>query len=270
MNIYWIWFNILNLDYVKKINLLRRYRNVEKIYDLNVNELKNDFKLNEVEINSFIDNCLINRAKEINKYNIDNDIGVINILDDYYPNLLKEIYNPPILLYYKGDKELLKSKKVNLFIGRNIDDYGKSILKLICSNFLKNNISIISRNEEVDQCIYNYNVNNIIVLSEGINKNKFINKGIILSEYEYDVIKSKTNLLQRNRILTGLSKETILLQVNILDGANYIVDLALEQGRDISVFPGDVFNNNNKFTNLLINEGANIISDINQLSVYEQ
>ena len=270
MNIYWIWFKILNLEYKKKIKLLKIYRDIRKIYYLNTDTLRKTVDLNEKEVNNFIDKNIRNKAIEIDKINKENNIGVINILDEKYPYLLKQIYNPPILLYYKGDLELLKLKKINLYLGKNIDEYGENILKQLCLYFSKKEISVISRNENVDKKLINNNVKKIIVLAEGIKNIKVDNTGIILSEFEYDVVKTKTNVLQRNRILTGLSSENIIIQANILDGANYIVDLALEQGRDISVFPGNIFDVNNQFTNQLITEGANVINNINQLSVYEQ
>lgn len=270
MNIYWIWFKILNLQYEKKILLLRKYNDIKKIYYLNTSTLKKDFNFSQLEINNFIDKNIRNKATEIDKINKENNIGVINILDEKYPYLLKQIYNPPILLYYKGNLELLKLKKVNLYLGKNIDEYGKRILEQLCLYFAKKDILVISRNENIDKKLINNKVKKIIVLAEGIKNIKVNNTGIILSEYEYDLIKTKTKILERNRILTGLSNENIIVQANILDGANYIVDLALEQGREVSVFPGNIFDENNQFTNQLISEGAKIINNIDKLSVYEQ
>ncbi len=272
MDKYWIWFKILDIEYIKKKNLLKEYLDVKKIYYLNTEILKKRFKFNKKEINNFINKEIRDRAEKINIYNNSNGIKIISILDEDYPYLLKQIYNPPILLYYKGRKDLLKTKMIGIFIGKSIDNYGINIIDRLCNKLYNENIAIITRYEKVDNYIYKYENNNIIILAEGINnKIKFDNtKGIILSTYEYDVIKSKDNILERNLIFTGLSKETIILQANIIDGANYIVDSALDNGREISVFPGDVFNNNNLYTNSIIKQGANVISEINDLLVYEQ
>ena len=114
------------------------------------------------------------------------------------------------------------------------------------------------------------NEDNIVVLAGGFNEKIYIKNGIIISENEYNVKSTKEQIIKRNRILTGLSNNTILIQTTIDDGLTYILDSAIEQGREISVFPSDIFNKRNFYTNELIKQGVNVITDYNELLVDEQ
>lgn len=273
MEKYWIWFKIINIDLTKKLKILETYKDVYKIYNINEKELITVFGLNKKEIKIWKNTNFIKRANEIYEINKNKGIKILTIMDKEYPKLLKRILYPPLALYYLGNIDVLNKKCITIFQGMNMDKSGIRVLKYLSKGLLENNIKIVSRFNKNDKYIYMNNISNednIVVLAGGFNDKIYLKNGIIISENEYNVKSTKENIIKRNRILTGLSNITILLQVGINDGVEYILDNALNQGREIAVFPSDVLNNKNIYTNELIKQGVNVITTYNELLVYEQ
>ncbi len=248
----WIWFKLINIDNNFKLELLKKYT-IQQICNLSPNELKG-LGLNNNQILEFTNKLNYAKAKSIYEYNLKNNIGIVNISSNAYPFFLKTIYNAPILLYYKGKKDLLNKKAISIFVGKDVDVYGKKVLKQITNNLLKDKICLVTKFEEYDNKIFLNNISNenILVLSSGIKENTYSKNGIVISENEPHVNSNRNELLKRNRIITGLTYESILIQMTINDGVIYIVDLLLEQNRELWVIPGDITKHQNFFTNELI------------------
>ena len=272
MNKYWIWFKLLNIDISKKLKLLNYYKNIIDIYNLKKEKLVNIFEFNKSDLNIWFNSSYMYQAEKINTINNEKGIKVLTILDEDYPILLRSINYPPILFYYLGNKKILNDKCITIFQGLHLDKDGIKLLKYLSKGLLDNGIRIVSRLNKNDKYIYMNNIShddNIIVLAGGINEKIYIKNGIIISENEYNIKSTKENIIKRNRILTGL-RNIVLLQVSIDDGVSYIVNNAIEQGREITVFPSDIFNSKSIYTNELIKQGVNVITDYNELLVYEQ
>ena len=110
---------------------------------------------------------------------------------------------------------------------------------------------------------------NILVLASGIKESYYTKKGIILSEFSPDVIQTRKTNIKRNRIITGITNDTILIQTTVEDGAGYIVDNALEENRELWVIPADITKPVNYYTNELIKQGANVLTQYSDLSIYK-
>lgn len=267
----WIWFKILPIENIKKINILEKYNDISKVYSLSDKELINLGLTNE-EIRSFNDIAICKQVDEIMKYNNNNGVRILTIEDSLYPKLLKEIYNPPILLYYIGNVNILNSSSVSIFQGKKVDIYGRKLLGYISNNLFKDNIKIVSRFDEDDRKLFlnNDGDKNIIVLSSGIHEKLYCNKGVIITENEYYIKGTTENILRRNRILTGLAKELVIIQANVFDGVSYILENALEQNREVWVVPGNINDDTNVYTNELLKHGVNVLTNYRDLLVYEQ
>lgn len=267
----WIWFKILPIENIKKINILKKCNDINKVYSLSDKELINLGLTNE-EIRCFNDIAICKQVDEIVKYNNNNGVRILTIEDSLYPKLLKEIYNPPILLYYIGNVNILNSISVSIFQGKKVDIYGRKLLGYISNNLFKDNIKIVSRFDEDDRKLFlnNDGDKNIIVLSSGIHEKLYCNKGVIITENEYYIKGTTENILRRNRILTGLAKELIIIQANVFDGVSYILDNALEQNREVWVVPGNINDDTNVYTNELLKHGVNVLTNYKDLLVYEQ
>ena len=206
----------------------------------------------------------------------------ITINDDIYPECLKEISDPPEKLYYKGNLELLKSERMIAVVGtRNPSSYGKLCCEYMVKKMTSANITIVSGFAKgIDSIAHKTSLltggKTIAVIASGLDivypasnlslYREIEEKGLILSEYEAGVKPFKFNFPQRNRIIAGLSKGTIVVESKDRGGSLITADLALEFNRDVYAVPGDVFSEYSKGCNNLIRDSkAKSLSNINEL-----
>lgn len=206
----------------------------------------------------------------------------ITINDDVYPECLKEISNPPLKLYYKGNLDLLKEERLIAVVGtRNPSSYGKLCCEYMVKKMTSANITIVSGFAKgIDSIAHKTSLlaggKTIAVIASGLDivypasnlslYREIEEKGLILSEYEAGVKPFKFNFPQRNRIIAGLSKGTIVVESKDRGGSLITADLALEFNRDVYAVPGDVFSEYSKGCNNLIRDSkAKSLSNINEL-----
>ena len=204
------------------------------------------------------------------------------IEDDIYPQCLKEISNPPLKLYYKGNLDLLKEERLIAVVGtRNPSSYGKLCCEYMVKKMTSANITIVSGFAKgIDSIAHKTSLlaggKTIAVIASGLDivypasnlslYREIEEKGLILSEYEAGVKPFKFNFPQRNRIIAGLSKGTIVVESKDRGGSLITADLALEFNRDVYAVPGDVFSEYSKGCNNLIRDSkAKSLSNINEL-----
>ena len=204
------------------------------------------------------------------------------IEDDIYPQCLKEISNPPLKLYYKGNLDLLKDERLIAVVGtRNPSSYGKLCCEYMVKKMTSANITIVSGSAKgIDSIAHKTSLlaggKTIAVIASGLDivypasnlslYREIEEKGLILSEYEAGVKPFKFNFPQRNRIIAGLSKGTIVVESKDRGGSLITADLALEFNRDVYAVPGDVFSEYSKGCNNLIRDSkAKSLSNINEL-----
>ena len=200
-------------------------------------------------------------------------IKAITIIDEDYPEPLKQINQPPFVLFYEGNKELLKEKLIMLtgdFSNENINKFiNESAFELSKNYTLVSNFSKGLDEKIIDNLIKN-NQNLILISSNGltnpyfgknINELKFNkDKYLIISEYPENVNLNHKRLIQRNRISIGLSEALIIASSYKESKISNLVSCALEQGKDIFCFPGLQCENDGN--NLLIRDGAKMITSI--------
>ena len=206
----------------------------------------------------------------------------ITINDDVYPECLKEISNPPLKLYYKGNLDLLKEERLIAVVGtRNPSSYGKLCCEYMVKKMSRANITIVSGFAKgIDSIAHKTSLltdgKTIAVIASGLDivypasnlslYREIEEKGLILSEYEAGVKPFKSNFPQRNRIIAGLSRGTIVVESKDRGGSLITADLALEFNRDVYAVPGDVFSEYSKGCNNLIRDArAKSLSNINEL-----
>lgn len=204
------------------------------------------------------------------------------IKDDIYPQYLKEISNPPLKLYYKGNLNLLKEERLIAVVGtRNPSSYGKLSCEYMVKKMTEANITIVSGFAKgIDSIAHRASLltggKTIAVIASGLdivypasNLNLYREieeKGLILSEYEEGVKPFKSNFPQRNRIIAGLSKGTIVVESKDRGGSLITANLALDFNRDVYAVPGDIFSEYSKGCNNLIRDSkAKSLSNINEL-----
>lgn len=273
---YWIWLSLIkNLGSKRKLKLLNLYKNPEEIYKLTKEELMNINGIGETIANEI----MISKNEKILNYHIkymkENNIKIININEDKYPKLLKEIYDSPISLYVKGNLERLNNKNIGIVGCRECTEYGKKVAEYFAYNLSKQNINIVSGLAKgIDSYAHLgslYNGNTIAVLGNGLDMiypkenlelaTEIIKRGgTIISEYPCGTKPDKIKFPARNRIISGISKGVIVVEAKEKSGTLITVDFALEQGRDVFVVPGNINSINSVGTNDLIKQGARLVT----------
>ena len=204
------------------------------------------------------------------------------IEDDIYPQCLKEISNPPLKLYYKGNLDLLKDERLIAVVGtRNPSSYGKLCCEYMIKKMSKANITIVSGFAKgIDSIAHKTSLltgtKTIAVIASGLDivypasnlslYKEIEEKGLILTEYEAGTKPFKGNFPQRNRIIAALSKGVIVVESKDRGGSLITADLALEYNRDVYAIPGDIFSEYSKGCNNLIRDAkAKSLSNIKEL-----
>ena len=141
---YWIWLSSLGgLGPVKAVKLLGIYIEPRIIFELGESELKQSRLLTPKNISELLDQEKRRKVEEINQLMIKNDIKMVSILDSNYPEQLKQIYDPPVALYYKGE---LKVTEFSIAVvgSRRTTSYGSIIAKRLAYDLALRGVQIIS------------------------------------------------------------------------------------------------------------------------------
>ena len=303
---YWIWLSLIKgLGCVRKNKLLKMYGTPERIYELSKSDLLKIDGIGEETATNIIET---KNEKILNyhiKYMKENNIDIIHICEKSYPQILKQIYDAPVSLYIRGNKEILNGENVGIVGCRDCTDYGKKAAKYFGYNLSKEkSINIVSglangvdsyahwgsvgANIEVKgdkNCGKKYsgcekqNIDcgkTIAVLGNGLDMiypkenielaNEIIrNGGAIISEYPCGTKPDKMNFPARNRIISGISQGIIVIEAKEKSGTLITVDFALEQGRDVFVVPGNINSMNSVGTNDLIKQGAKMVTSYEEI-----
>ena len=197
-------------------------------------------------------------------------VGVITILDEDYPDSLKDIYDPPLTLYYKGDKSLLSNDNLLAVVGtRKVSVYGKNIMQHFVPAFIKAGLIIVSGMARgVDSIGHKICVENgcktIAVVANGLDicyppenvklRDDIINNGVVISEYPLKTKPLQFHFPERNRIISGLSKAVFIPEAGDKSGSLITADDAIDQGKDLFVVPGSIFSQQSAGCNKKIKE----------------
>ena len=200
--------------------------------------------------------------------------------DALYPKRLKEIYLPPIVLFYKGRLELFNRLSIGIVGARNHTPYSKEALEYLLPDILERKVSIISGlargvDSLAHQLTLELNGETIAVIGNGINicypkENQSLydaigKKGLILSEYPLDSPPLKFHFPYRNRIIAGLSHGLCVIEAKMHSGSLITANVALSENRQVFALPGNITSEYSKGTNELITAGAFPIRNANDI-----
>jgi DNA processing protein len=203
--------------------------------------------------------------------------------EDDYPALLSEIHEPPLLLYYKGEINDKNPFAIAIVGTRKFSIYGQQVAEKITRELVLRDCSIISGLAlGIDTISHNAALNaggrTVGVLGTGIDgksiypsSNRYLadkiigNGGLIISEFPIKTLPLKYNFPRRNRIISGLSLGTLVIEAGERSGALITADFALEQNREVFAIPGNIFSIVSKGPNRLIRAGAKPVLDVSDI-----
>lgn len=211
----------------------------------------------------------------------DTGIKWITIFDEDYPKLLAQIYDPPVVLYYKGEL-LPQDEEAMAVVGtRKMTGYGKTITDQFTSALVAAGLTIVSGlargvDTQAHKSALEAGGRTIAVLGGGLKKvfppenislaEKIAEGyGAVISEFPPDYPSLPGNFPSRNRIISGLSLAVLVTEAAEDSGSLITARLALEQGRDVFAVPGPVTSQLSKGPIDLIKEGARAVYEVEDI-----
>ncbi len=269
--VYWVWITQAFGSGNNRIwDVVNSFDNIAEAYEALSNGEYS--KLTDIEKKS-VGRTHISQSEEIIKYCEKKEIKITSFDDQGYPNRLKQIYNPPPILFYIGDLSFIDNEVTITVVGtRHPSPYSINLAKKICDELAKVGVTLVSGfalgiDSMAHQAALKNNGRTVAVLGCGIDfdypkenspvKKIIARKGAVISEFFPGTRPNGSNFPLRNRIMSGLSLGTLIVEAGMQSGALITAELALQQGRDIfCIPPADLFDARYSGVIKLIREGA--------------
>ena len=207
-------------------------------------------------------------------------IGILTWDDDLYPKRLKEIDQPPPVLYVRGVLTTEDSWAVAVVGTRRVSAYGRQVTEEVASFLATNGVTVISGLARGVDAIAHQSAlkaggRTIAVLGCGVDRiyppdnsqlaERIMVCGALLSDYPPGTPPDAANFPPRNRIISGLSMATLIVEAGETSGALITAQFAVDQGREVFAVPGNIFAPQSKGTNRLIAQGAHPMLSVRDL-----
>jgi DNA processing protein len=212
-----------------------------------------------------------------------NKIGgrLVTLWDKEYPSMLRKIYDPPALLFVLGSLKETDSRSIAIVGTRHPTHYGQNVTETIARDLAQHNIAIVSGLARgIDTIAHlsalKYKTRTIAVIGSGLdvpyppeNKkllDRIAEEGAVISEFHMGTKPDAPNFPRRNRIISGISLGTVVIESAEDGGAIITATTALDQGREVFAVPGNITEKRSSGTNKLIRDGrAKLITCIQDI-----
>ena len=264
----------------KTLDLYAHFGSLERIFAAGHNELIQVTGIRDIIASAILapaDQDLISGQHSlIEKF----DINLISIWDAGYPELLKQIYDPPIALFCRGNVELLNTKNIGIVGTRTPTSYGKEVaaefgLELAKRGFTVTSGAAMGIDSVVHRAVLQGSGKTIAVLGCGVDRvypaenrplyAEIIKQGLLVSEFLMGTKPDAPNFPRRNRIISGLSAGTVVVEAAERSGSLITAYFALDQNREVFAVPGSIRNRQSRGTNKLIRQGAKLIESVDDI-----
>ena len=278
---YLMWLSRVEGVGIKRIRMLLDYfQSAEAVWNAQREQLLSVKGIPEKTIDAILCDRDENKLNRWIEELEEKEIQFYSFLLPRYPDLLKEIYSPPIGIYVKGTLPEDDIDKVSLVGARRCSRYGASVTYQIAKDLGKANIVVVSGMAKgIDAMAHKGIIDGggqtIAVLGCGVDicypaenrelMEKIIKNGCLISEYPPGTEPSPHHFPNRNRIISGLSKIVVVVEAGKKSGTLITADLALESGRDVFVVPGNVTSALSQGTNNLIKQGCPVVTESNDI-----
>ena len=282
---YWIWLSLaLNPNFKNTEKILSVFADAKEVYKADYDRLI-ESGLSETLARA-LSNKDVSETNSVYAYCTQNGVGLLPYDSPSYPERLKKINDPPVLLYYKGALPDFDDNVCIATVGtRKITEYGRREAYTISYDLASAGAIVISGLARgIDSvchraCIDAYG-KTVAVLGSGIDvvyppENDMLyaevaSNGAVITEFTPGTPPLSANFPQRNRVISGLCLGTLVLEADSRSGALITARTALSQGRDLFSLPGKVGELNSIGTNNLIKDGAKMITcAVDVLEEYE-
>ena len=255
--------------------LCEYYDSFEAIYNAESDELALIQGITDVHINKLNDKS-IKRAEEIMAECGALGISIVTIFDTDYPENLKNIPCPPVLLYVKGTLSGIKNIPAVAIVGsRRPSNYGAKMAEKIAADLGSRGFMIVSgmargidtfahkgaiRSEALTVAVLGCGVDVLYPPENGAVKDLIEQNGAVISEFAPGTSPMPTHFPVRNRIVSGMSNGVLVVEGKASSGSSITANIAQDQGREVFCLPGNVDNPLSAVSHKLIREGATLVT----------
>lgn len=276
---YWTAFSsIEQLDSTFVQTLYNYFGDIESAFNATLSDLQQIEGLSVKKAENFIEKKKGVIPEKTLDLILSKNINILTFEDEKYPYMLRQIPNPPMCLYYKGDLFSCDFERTVAFVGsRRASFNGRESANKIISDFCNTNLCIVSGlatgiDAIAHKSAIENNLKTIGVIASGFDyiypsSNKYLYEqiengcGAVITEYYPSFAPIQFRFPQRNRIVSGLSYGTVVVEAAIKSGALITANLTLEQGRELMCIPGAINNINTEGIYKLIKNGATIVTE---------
>lgn len=277
-NKFWIAFSAIEqIDSPFIHRLYNYFGDIEEAFNAGLNELSQVDGLSVKRAETFLrERDKIDPDKAI--FGVENrGVNYLTLEDDNYPKMLKQISDPPAVLYYKGDLFNCNLDRTVAVVGSRKSTYhAKEAVRKILSELTGTDICIVSGlaagiDTTAHEAALDNGLKTIGVIASGFDfiyptsNKKLYEKiencgGAVVTEYYPTFQPLKFRFPQRNRIVSGLSYGTLVAEASLKSGALITANLCLEQGRELMCIPGLISNPNTEGIYKLLKNGATLVT----------
>ena len=270
--IYWIWLSKLSkLSLKEKHLLLERFIHPKAIFiagNNGVRSVLNNKKICRSDFNLEICNV------DLEWLNQSDDNYIIDFGSGFYPQKLREIYDPPIILYAKGNIDCLNDIQISIVGSRKQTASGKKMASILSGGLAKIGVTITSGlalgvDATVHEACIAKDGNTVAVLGCGIDLiypsanrvlfSQIAQNGCLISEFALGTPPRSQNFPIRNRLISGLSHGVIVIEAAMRSGSLITARLASEQNREVFAVPGSPLSPQSRGCHYLIKQGAKLV-----------
>jgi len=277
---YWIWLSsMVNASPGKKYQLLQYFRDPALVWEAGEADLAASGLCSKKLITHLIDKTARKETERAFESVKKCDADVITIYDRTYPELLKHIADPPLILYCRGKPE--PDETCMAVVGsRRATWYGLDMAKRLAGDLARHGVTVVSGmargiDSQAHKGALEAGGRTIAVLGCGIDiayppenrglMEEIIRHGAVISEYLPGTEPARYNFPARNRIISGISLGVTIVEAGEKSGSLITAEYALDQGRDVFAVPGNINSYNSAGTNRLIRDGAKIVTGVGDI-----
>lgn len=271
-NLYWVWLSQLCAYNTGSLDLLlRTYSSPRQIYNASETELARVITDSPADVRR-LSNKDLSDAQRIMDYCMIADVGILAYDDPAYPARLRQLPDPPPVLYYKGKLPAFDGKLAISVVGtRNMSAYGKRMAFEIAYDLARAGATVVTGmalgiDGVASAAAVNAGGASVAILGSGIDiiyprehqylMHAITKSGVVMTEFAPGTPPDARNFPRRNRIISGIAQGVLVIEGNRRSGALITARLAERQGRDVYALPGNADEENSEATTQLLKNGA--------------
>lgn len=252
---------------------------LEAVYHIPENELASVFSMRKDHASRFYEDLHRLRISDLQDHYHQKGIRIVTRLDEAYSPILKNIFDPPWVLYCKGDVSIFHEMHMLSVVGtRKPSNAGLQAIRKLLKPIVSRGWGVVSGLASgVDSAAHRLSLESrtIAVLGSGFDHiypagarslaDEIARDHLLISEYPPDATAQPWRFPHRNRVISGLTVGTLVIEAREKSGSLITADQALEQGRDVFAVPGSIFESRSVGTNRLIQQGAKLVLNADDL-----